>query len=42
LVLAHLFVKISRPGNSEGTFRSLGQVATCYYQSNHSKLDVMP
>jgi len=26
LVLAHLFVKVPRPGGSEGTFRSLSQL----------------
>jgi len=38
----HLFVKVPRPGDSEGTFsvfesscRSSSQAATCYYQSNH-------
>jgi len=31
LVPAHLFVKVSRPGDSEVTFRSSSQAATCYY-----------
>jgi len=29
----HLFVKVPRPGESEVTFRSSSQAATCYYQS---------
>jgi len=29
----HLFVKVPRPGDSEGTFWSSSQAATCYYQS---------
>jgi len=32
----HLFVKVLRTRESEGTFSS--QAATCYYQSNHSKV----
>jgi len=35
----HLFVKVPRPGDSEGPFRSLSKAATCYYQSNHSKVE---
>jgi len=32
----HLFVKIPQPGDSEGSFWSSSQAATCYYQSKHS------
>jgi len=31
----HLFVKVPRPGDSEGTF-------SVYYQSNHSKVEAIP
>jgi len=34
----HLFVKVPRLGDSEGTFSA----ATCYYQSNHSKVEAIP
>jgi len=27
---------------ANGPFRSLSQAATCYYQSNHSKVDAIP
>jgi len=37
LVLTHLFVKLPRPGDSEGS-----QAATCYYQSNLSKVETIP
>jgi len=37
----HLFVKVPRPGDSEGPFRSSSQAATCYYQSNHSKVEAI-
>jgi len=38
-----LFVKIPRPRDSEVTFsQSLSQAATCYYQSNHSKVEAIP
>jgi len=37
----HLFVKVRRPGDSEA-FRSSSQAATCYYQSNHSKIEAIP
>jgi len=37
----HLFVKVRRSGDNEGTFRSSSQAATCYYQyqSNQSKVE---
>jgi len=38
----HLFVKVPRPGISEVTFSVLSQAVTCYYQSNHSKVDAIP
>jgi len=38
----HLFVKIPWPGDSEKTFSVLSQAGTCYYQSNHSKLEAFP
>jgi len=41
-VLTHLFVKVSRPRDSERTFSMLSQAATCYYQSNHSKMEAIP
>jgi len=34
----HLFVKVPRPGDSEGTISVFELTATCYYQSNHSKV----
>jgi len=38
----HLFVKVPRPGDSEVTFSGLpSQAATCYYQSNHSKVEAI-
>jgi len=37
----HLFVKVPRPGDSEGLFRSSSQAAICYYQSNHSKVEAI-
>jgi len=39
---AHLFVKVSQLGDGEGTFRSSSQDTTCYYQSNHSKVETIP
>jgi len=36
-----LFVKVPRSGDSEVTFRSSSQAATCYYQSNHSKVEAI-
>jgi len=27
---------------AKGPFRSSGQAATCYYQSNHSKVEAIP
>jgi len=40
LVLAHLFAKLPRPGNSEGTFWSSSQAAaSCFYLYNHSKVE---
>jgi len=46
----HLFDKVPRPGVSEGTFLVfesschllLPEAATCYYQSNHSKVEAIP
>jgi len=40
----HLFVKVPRPGDSKGTgsFWFSRQAATCYYQSNHSKVEAIP
>jgi len=38
----YLFVKVPRLGDSEGAFRSSNQAATCYYQSNHSKVEAIP
>jgi len=38
----NLFVKIPRPEDSEGIFYSLCQAATCYYQSNRSKVETIP
>jgi len=37
----HLFVKVLRPGDSEVTFWSSSHAATCYYQSNHSKVEAI-
>jgi len=37
----HLFVKEPRPGDSEVTFSVLSQAATCYYQSNHAKVEAI-
>jgi len=35
---AHLFIRVTRPGDSEVTFsRTSSQVATSHYHSNHSK-----
>jgi len=36
----HVFDKVPRLGDSEGTFSS--QAATCYYQSNHSLVEAIP
>jgi len=38
LILIHLFVKVSQPGDSEVTFSVFW--VTCYYQSNHSKVEL--
>jgi len=35
---AHLFAKLLRPGDIEMTFAASSQAATCYHQSNHSKI----
>jgi len=40
-VFARLFAKVSRPGNNE-VIRSSSQADTCYYQSNHSKVEAIP
>jgi len=37
-----IIVKVPRLGDSEGTFRSSSQAATCFYQSNHSKVEAIP
>jgi len=53
LTLVRLFVNLPQPGDSEVTFsvfvsschlllRSSCQAATCYYQSNHSKVEAIP
>jgi len=43
LVLAHLFVKVPRPRDSEVTLWYSSQAATCYYLSNHhSKVGAIP
>jgi len=48
LVLAALFLKVPRPGESEVTFSVIKQVqvkklnATCYYLSNHTKVEAIP
>jgi len=41
-VSTHLFVKVPRPRNSKVTFRSSSLAATCYYQSNQSKVEAIP
>jgi len=38
----HLFVKVPRPRDSKVTFRSSSQVATYYFQFNHSNLEAIP
>jgi len=38
----HLFVKVPRSGDSEMTFSVFeSSYATCYYQSNHSKVEAI-
>jgi len=41
-LVTHLYVKMPRPGDSEVTFSVFDQAATCYYQSNHSKVQAIP
>jgi len=36
-----LIAKLPQPGDREVTFRSSSQAATCYYQSNHSKVEAI-
>jgi len=38
-ILAHLFVKIPWPGDSNGSFSDFSQGATWYFLSNHSKVE---
>jgi len=38
----HLLIKVSRPRDSEGPLPSSSQAATCYFQSNHSKVEAIP
>jgi len=39
----HLFVKVPRPGDSKVTsLQFSSQAATCYYQSNHLKVEAIP
>jgi len=41
-IVTHLFVKIPWPGDSEGVCSVfLSQAVTCYYQSNHSKVEAI-
>jgi len=40
--VAILLGKVPRSYDSEGPFRSSNQAATCYYQSNHSKVEAIP
>jgi len=37
-----LFVKVPRPGNSKVTISVFESTVTCYYQSNHSKVEAIP
>jgi len=44
-IVTHLFFKAPRPETAKysvNTFRSSSQATTCYYQSNHSKLEAFP
>jgi len=38
MVLAHLFVRVLRLGDSKVTLSGSSEAATCYYLSNHSKV----
>jgi len=38
----HLFVKVPRPGENEGNFSVFESSCTCYYLSNHSKVEAIP
>jgi len=38
----HLFVKIFDQETAKGPLLSSSQAATCYYQSNHSKVEAIP
>jgi len=44
MVLAHLFAKVPRPGDSKGAFLvfKLSCQLLFYYQSNHSKVEAIP
>jgi len=42
IVLAHLFVKVPWPCDSEGPSQYLSEIATCYYLSIHSKVKAVP
>jgi len=37
-----LFVKVPWPEDSEWPFQSSSQAASCYYQSNHLKVEAIP
>jgi len=42
VVLAHLFIKLPRPGGNERTFSVMSSChLLLYYQSNHSKVEVI-
>jgi len=41
-ILAHLFVKVPRPGDSKVTRSVFKQAATSYCQSNQSKVEAIP
>jgi len=38
---SHIY-QVPQPRDSEGSFRSSSQAATCYYQSNHLNLEAIP
>jgi len=40
--LAHLFVKVPRPGDSEKIFSVFDSSSICYYLSNRSKVEAIP
>jgi len=41
LVFAHFLLKYLDQETVKGLFRSSSQAATCYYQSNHSKVETI-